>query len=259
MQMKIALVGNSGSGKTTLFNSLTGVPQDAGNRAGITVERKEAPVADDPEVILMDLPGIVSLAPYTREEAAVRNCLVQERPDAILNVIEGTNPEPGLFLSTQLNDLGVPFVMAVGKMDLVRKKGRQMDLRKLETRMHCRVVELSARDRGECAAAVRAAVEAAGQEERLQAPAVFGENVERALLGIGEILKGKVPGNMLRWYAIKVFERDGRALDAMGLSPRELEEAEALIRAVEAEEEDDSESVLTNQRYAFISSVMEEL
>ena len=248
MQMKIALVGNSGSGKTTLFNSLTGVPQDAGNRAGITVERKEAPVADDPEVILMDLPGIVSLAPYTREEAAVRNCLVQERPDAILNVIEGTN-----------NDLGVPFVMAVGKMDLVRKKGRQMDLRKLETRMHCRVVELSARNRGECAAAVRAAVEAAGQEERLQAPAVFGENVERALLGIGEILKGKVPGNMLRWYAIKVFERDGRALDAMGLSPRELEEAEALIRAVEAEEEDDSESVLTNQRYAFISSVMEEL
>ena len=115
MQMKIALVGNSGSGKTTLFNSLTGVPQDAGNRAGITVERKEAPVADDPEVILMDLPGIVSLAPYTREEAAVRNCLVQERPDAILNVIEGTNPEPGLFLSTQLNDLGVPFVMAVGR------------------------------------------------------------------------------------------------------------------------------------------------
>ena len=178
--------------------------------------------------------------------------------DAILNVIEGTNPEPGLFLSTQLNDLGVPFVMAVGKMDLVRKKGRQMDLRKLETRMRCRVVELSSRDRGECAAAVRAAVEAAGQECP-QAPAVFGENVERALLGIGEILKGKIPGNMLRWYAIKVFERDGRALDAMGLSPRELEEAEALIRAVEAEEEDDSESVLTNQRYAFISSVMEEL
>ena len=259
MQMKIALVGNSGSGKTTLFNSLTGDPQSGGNRAGITVERKEAQMADNPEVILMDLPGIVSLAPYTREEAAVRSCLVQERPDAILNVIEGTNPEPGLFLSTQLNDLGVPFVMAVGKMDLVRKKGRQMDLRKLETRMHCRVVELSSRDRGECAAAVRAAVEAAGQEERLQAPAVFGENVERALLGIGEILKGKVPGNMLRWYAIKVFERDGRALDAMGLSPRELEEAEALIRAVEAEEEDDSESVLTNQRYAFISSVMEEL
>ncbi len=259
MQVKIALVGNSGCGKTTLFNVLTGVPQNPRNRAGITVDKREGQVKGWEEVTLLDLPGIVSLSPYTLKEAEVRRSLVQEKPDAVLNVIDGTNLERGLFLGTQLAELGIPRVMAVSKMDLVRRSGRKIDCGKLEERLQCRVLELSARKEKGCMEAVLAAVDAAGTWDRSRRPMVFEEDVERALQEIGEILQEKIPEAMRRWYEIKVFERDARTLRVLDLSPKELETIEEIIRAAEAAEEDDSESVLTNQRYAFIASVMEEM
>lgn len=259
MQVKIALAGNPGCGKTTLFYVLTGDPKYAENRAGVTVEKREERMKEEEDILLVDLPGIISLSPYTLDEVTARNCLVNEKPDAVLNVIDGTRMERSLFLMTQLTELGIPLVLAVSKTDLIRKNDGPSVCRKLEDLLGCRTLGISVREKERCAEAALAA--AAAARERMQPPLLpmYRENVIEALLGIREILRDKVPERLLRWYGIKVFERDGRTLETLGLAPGELERAEALIRSVEESEGDDSESVLTNQRYEFITSVMERL
>lgn len=259
MQVKIALAGNPGCGKTTLFYVLTGDPRYAENRAGVTVEKKEGWVKEDDDILLVDLPGLASLSPYTLNEVIARNCLVNERPDAVLNVIDGTRMERSLFLTTQLTELGIPLVLAVSKMDLIRESSGPSLHSRLEELLGCRTIGISVREKERCAEAVRAA--AAAAKERMQPPLLpmYGENVDEALRRIRRILQGRVPERLLRWYGIKVFERNSRVLGTLGFSPGELESVEALVRSAEEEEGDDAESILTNQRYEFISSVMEKL
>ena len=259
MQVKIALAGNPGCGKTTLFYVLTGDPRYAENRAGVTVEKKEGRMKGAEDILLVDLPGITSLSPYTLNEVIARNCLVNERPDAVLNVIDGTRFERSLFLTTQLTELGIPLVLAVSKTDLVRENNGPALCSRLEELLGCRAIGISVREQERCAEAVRAA--AAAAREQMQPPLLpmYGENVTEALRGIRKILRDKVPERLLRWYEIKVFERNGRVLEVLGLTPGELKNVEAMIRQVEEAEGDDAESVLTNQRYDFISSIMEGL
>ena len=259
MQVKIALAGNPGCGKTTLFYVLTGDPKYAENRAGVTVEKKEGWMKGEEDILLVDLPGLSSLSPYTLNEVIARNCLVNENPDAILNVIDGTRIERSLFLTTQLTELGIPLVLAVSKSDLVRERSGPSLCRRLEEYLGCRTISVSVREKEHCAEAVRAAAGAA--RERMQPPLLpmYGENVSEALREIRGILRNRAPERLIRWYGIKVFERNGRVLEALGLTPAELERVDALVRSVEEAEGDDAESVLTNQRYEFIASVMEKL
>ena len=256
MDIKIALAGNPNCGKTTLFNALTGSNQYVGNWPGVTVEKKEGRLKGRKDVIIQDLPGIYSLSPYTLEEVVARNYLVGERPDAILNIVDGTNIERNLYLTTQLIELGIPVVVAVNMIDLVRKNGDQIDLAKLGEALGCEVVEMSALKGEGAADAAQKAVSAATVKRSRELPHVFTGSVEHALAHIEESLAGKVDDGYLRWYAIKVFERDEKVLESLQLDDTLAQHLEQHILDCEQELDDDAESIITNQRYAYISRVV---
>ncbi len=256
MDIKIALAGNPNCGKTTLFNSLTGSNQYVGNWPGVTVEKKEGRLKGHREVIMQDLPGIYSLSPYTLEEVVARSYLVNEKPDAILNIVDGTNIERNLYLTTQLIELGLPVVVAVNMIDLVRRNGDKIDLQKLGAALGCQVVEMSAlKGEGGMEAAEKAMAMAKAQRSG-ELPHVFTGSVEHALAHIEESIQGMVDGQYLRWYAIKVFERDEKVLEELKLSGDLAAHLEEHIADCEAELDDDAESIITNQRYAYINSVV---
>ena len=257
MSIKIALAGNPNSGKTTLFNALTGSNQYVGNWPGVTVEKKEGYLkGSNKDVIIQDLPGIYSLSPYTLEEVVSRSYLVTEKPDAILNIVDGTNIERNLYLTTQLIELGLPVVVAVNMIDLVRKNGDKIDLRKLGAGLGCEVVEMSAlKGEGGLEAAQRAKA-LAQANKTVELPHVFTGSVEEAIAHIEESIAGKVDQRLIRWYAIKVFERDEKILEELNLSQALLDQMEQYISKCEAELDDDSESIITNQRYVYIQGVV---
>lgn len=255
MAVKIALAGNPNSGKTTLFNSLTGSSQYVGNWPGVTVEKKEGKLKGNRDVIIQDLPGIYSLSPYTLEEVVSRTYLVHEKPDAILNIVDGTNIERNLYLTTQLLELGIPVVMAVNMMDLVRKNGDRIDMKKLSEGLGARAIEISALKGEGIDQAAKMAVEAAGSGSRKPVPAMYSPEVEGVIRKIEQGLRGTVEEGFLRWYAVKVFERDSKALEELKLDRSQEEEFENLISGCEKALDDDSESIITNERYNYITEI----
>ena len=256
MEWKIALAGNPNCGKTTLFNALTGSNQYVGNWPGVTVEKKEGRLKGHKDVVIQDLPGIYSLSPYTLEEVVARNYLVGEKPDAILNIVDGTNIERNLYLTTQLIELGIPVVVAVNMIDLVRKNGDQIDLQKLGSALGCQVVAMSALKGEGGMEAAEQALSAAQAKAAGELPHVFTGSVEHAIAHIEESIAGKVDERYLRWYAIKVFERDEKVLADMKLDAGLQSHLEEHIADCEKELDDDAESIITNQRYAYINSVV---
>ena len=256
MDVKIALAGNPNCGKTTLFNALTGSSQYVGNWPGVTVEKKEGRLKGHRDVVIQDLPGIYSLSPYTLEEVVARSYLVREKPDAILNIVDGTNIERNLYLTTQLIELGLPVVVAVNMIDLVRKNGDTIDLAKLGKALGCEVVEMSALKGEGGMAAAEKAVALAQRKQTGELPHVFTGSVEHALAHIEESIQGKVSKGYLRWYAIKVFERDERVMEELDLPSDLKARLEKHIADCERELDDDAESVITGQRYAYINSVV---
>ena len=257
MSIKIALAGNPNCGKTTLFNILTGSNQYVGNWPGVTVEKKEGALKGHDDVIIQDLPGIYSLSPYSPEEVVTRTYLVNDHPDAILNIVDGTNIERNLYLTTQLMDLGHPVVIAVNMIDLVRKNGDTIDLEKLGKALGCVCVEISALKGEGCLEAAEKAVELARNHTHGDMPHVFGGGVEHALAHIEESIEGKVKNNYLRWYAIKLFERDEMVRKEVGLSEDILDHLEKHITDCEKELDDDAESIIADQRYTYIGSVIQ--
>lgn len=256
MAIKIALAGNPNCGKTTMFNDLTGSSQYVGNWPGVTVEKKEGRLKGRRDVVIQDLPGIYSLSPYTLEEVVAREYLISQKPDAILNIIDATNIERNLYLTTQLIELGIPVVVALNMMDLIRKNGDRIDVEKLSQALGCRVIETAALKGIGSVKAAEAAAEMAAKDEAAHMPAVFGGSVEHAIAHIEESIEGFVPGRYLRWYAIKVFERDENIHKALNLSKALKDHMEEHIAACEAEMDDDAESIITNQRYTYISRVV---
>ena len=256
MGVKIALAGNPNCGKTTLFNILTGSNQYVGNWPGVTVEKKEGTWKGDPEVVIQDLPGIYSLSPYSPEEVVTRRYLVIEHPDAILNIVDGTNIERNLYLTTQLIELGHPVVVAVNMIDLVRKNGDTLNLEKLSRALGCTCVEISALKGLGCEEAARKAVELARNHTHTDMPHVFGGSVEHALAHIEESIEGRVQSNYLRWYAIKLFERDERVRRELNLDSGLLAHLEKHIQDCEWEMDDDAESIIADQRYTYIGNVV---
>ena len=258
MELKIALAGNPNCGKTTLFNDLTGSSQYVGNWPGVTVEKKEGKLRGHSDVIVQDLPGIYSLSPYTLEEVVSRKYLVGEKPDAILNIVDGTNIERNLYLTTQLIELGIPVLVAVNMMDLVRKNGDKLNLAKLSERLGCPVVEMSALKSEGCMQAAEAALALAeGKKQVEEQPHVFTGSVEHAIAHIEESIQGHVEPRFLRWYAIKLFERDSKVQEELNLPADLMAHLEQHIADCEAELDDDAESIVTNQRYAYINKVMD--
>ena len=257
MDIKIALAGNPNCGKTTLFNALTGSSQYVGNWPGVTVEKKEGKLKGHKDVVIQDLPGIYSLSPYTLEEVVARGYLVGEKPDAILNIVDGTNIERNLYLTTQLIELGIPVVVAVNMIDLVRKNGDKIDLQKLGGALGCEVVEMSALKGEGGMAAAEKAVALAQSRKAGELPHVFTGSVEHAVAHIEESIEGKVDARYLRWYAIKVFERDDKVMAELALDPGLKSHLEEHIADCERELDDDAESIITNQRYAYINGVVE--
>ena len=256
MDIKIALAGNPNCGKTTLFNALTGSSQYVGNWPGVTVEKKEGRLKGHKDVVIQDLPGIYSLSPYTLEEVVARSYLVNEKPDAILNIVDGTNIERNLYLTTQLIELGLPVVVAVNMIDLVRKNGDTIKLNKLGEALGCEVVEMSALKGEGGMAAAEKAVALAQRKQAGELPHVFTGSVEHALAHIEESIQGKVSEGYLRWYAIKIFERDEKVLEELGLGSELKAHLEQHIADCEKELDDDAESIITNQRYSYINSVV---
>ncbi len=256
MDIKIALAGNPNCGKTTLFNALTGSSQYVGNWPGVTVEKKEGRLKGHKDVVIQDLPGIYSLSPYTLEEVVARSYLVNEKPDAILNIVDGTNIERNLYLTTQLIELGLPVVVAVNMIDLVRKNGDTISLNKLGEALGCEVVEMSALKGEGGMTAAEKAVALAQRKQAGELPHVFTGSVEHALAHIEESIQGKVAEGYLRWYAIKVFERDEKVLEELNLSADLKAHLEQHITDCETELDDDAESIITNQRYSYINSVV---
>ena len=257
MEIKIALAGNPNSGKTTLFNILTGSNQYVGNWPGVTVEKKEGKLKGSDDVVIQDLPGIYSLSPYSPEEVVTRRYLVGEHPDAILNIVDGTNIERNLYLTTQLIELGHPVVVAVNMIDLVRKNGDTIDLDKLSRALGCNCVEISALKGLGCQEAAQKAVELARNHTHADMPHVFNGSVEHALAHIEESIEGKVDKNYLRWYAIKLFERDERVRQELNLDETLLGHLEKHIADCEQEMDDDAESIIADQRYTYIGYVIE--
>ena len=256
-EIKIALAGNPNCGKTTLFNSLTGANQYVGNWPGVTVEKKDGRLKDSKDVVIQDLPGIYSLSPYTLEEVVSRNYLVNEKPDAILNIVDGTNIERNLYLTSQLIELGIPVVVAVNMMDLVRKNGDKIDLGRLGAAMGCKAVEMSALKGEGCKAAADAAVAAARSGKPADLPKVFTGSVEKAIETIEGLVQGKVESRFVRWYAVKLFERDEKVMAELHLDSATAAQVEQAVAAVEQELDDDAESIVTNQRYTFIHTVIQ--
>jgi len=257
MQFKIALAGNPNTGKTTLFNALTGSNQFVGNWPGVTVEKKEGTLIGHPDVLLQDLPGIYSLSPYTLEEVVSRTYLVTERPDAILNIVDGTNLERNLYLTTQLMELGIPVIMAVNMMDVVRANGDIIHTETLAKSMGCPVLEISARTGAGIKELADFAARTAKHQPVTEPKHDFSGPVEHALAHIEEALQGRLPAHQERWYTIKLFERDPEVLKEMKL-PQELQNhINEDVKAVEDEMDDDAESIITNERYNFVSKLIE--
>ena len=256
MELKIALAGNPNCGKTTLFNALTGSNQYVGNWPGVTVEKKEGKLKGHKDVVIQDLPGIYSLSPYTLEEVVARSYLVNEKPDAILNIVDGTNIERNLYLTTQLIELGLPVVVAVNMIDLVRKNGDTIDLAKLGAALGCEVVEMSALKGEGGMEAAEKAVALAQSHKAGELPHVFTGSVEHAIAHIEESILGKVDEGFLGWYAIKLFERDSKVLEDLKLDKELASHLEEHIADCEKELDDDAESIITNQRYAYINTVV---
>ncbi|MCH5257000.1 MAG: ferrous iron transport protein B [Lachnospiraceae bacterium] len=254
MSITIALAGNPNCGKTTLFNALTGANQFVGNWPGVTVEKKEGKLKGDKDVAIMDLPGIYSLSPYTLEEVVARNYLVTERPDAILNIVDGTNLERNLYLSTQLLELGIPVVMAVNMMDVVNKTGDKIHADKLSKKLGCEVIEISALKGTGVQAAINKAVEAAKQKKRTTAAHIFEDVVETAIKRVADKLGSEVPEEQKRFFAIKLLEKDDKISEQLKTIPN----ASAEINMLEKEFDDDTESIITNERYVYISSIIDE-
>ena len=256
MAITIALAGNPNAGKTTLFNQLTGSNQYVGNWPGVTVEKKEGKLKGHKDVVIADLPGIYSLSPYTLEEVVARNYLINNRPDAILNIIDGTNLERNLYLSTQLKELGIPVVMAINMMDVVEKNGDVLNLEELGKAMGCKVVSISAlRNKGVAEASALAVAEANGKNDTV-VQHKFSEQVEGAINSIENLLEGNVPESQKRFFAIKLFERDDKIRNEMPEKAKNLD-VESIIAAVEKAEDDDSESIITNERYNYIQSIID--
>lgn len=258
MKFKIGLAGNPNSGKTTLFNSLTGANQYVGNWPGVTVEKKEGSYKNDKDVIFTDLPGVYSLSPYTLEEVVARNYLIDETPDAILNIVDGTNIERNLYLTTQLIELGIPVVIAINMMDVVRKNGDKIDIALLSKELGCEIVEISALKGEGIDEAARAAIRAAKSKSKVRAH-MFSGLVEHAIAHIEEAAVHEMEDAKQRWYAIKIFERDSKVVESIGLSDKKLSHIEKDIRAVELELDDDAESIIINERYEYITSLMEKV
>jgi ferrous iron transporter FeoB len=254
MSIKIALAGNPNSGKTTLFNDLTGSNQFVGNWPGVTVEKKEGKLKGNKDVIIMDLPGIYSLSPYTLEEVVARNYLIGERPDVILNIVDGTNLERNLYLSTQLLELGIPVVMAVNMMDVVQKSGDEIDFAKLSKDLGCEVVEISALKGNGTQLAAEAAVKAARTQQGKVAVHRFGKEVEATITEIESQLDASIKAEQKRFFAIKLFERDDKIEAQMTQKP----DVESIIEKTESAMDDDAESIITNERYEYISSIIKD-
>ena len=254
-QIKIALAGNPNSGKTTLFNALTGSNQFVGNWPGVTVEKKEGKLKKHDDVAIMDLPGIYSLSPYTLEEVVARNYLITERPDAILNIIDGTNLERNLYLTTQLTELGIPVVIAINMMDVVRKNGDKINVDELSRELGCKIVEISALKGEGIMEAAEAAVQAAKSTKTVPMH-TFSGPVEHAIAHIEEAAVHNLPEEQQRWYAIKIFERDDKVLDKLHIDPSVMAHIEEDIKAAEKELDDDAESIITNERYVYIAEII---
>ena len=254
-QIKIALAGNPNSGKTTLFNALTGSNQFVGNWPGVTVEKKEGKLKKHDDVAIMDLPGIYSLSPYTLEEVVARNYLITERPDAILNIIDGTNLERNLYLTTQLTELGIPVVIAINMMDVVRKNGDKINVEELSRELGCKIVEISALKGEGVMEAAEAAVQAAKSTKTVPMH-TFSGPVEHAIAHIEEAAVHNLPEEQQRWYAIKIFERDDKVLDQLKIDPTVMAHIEEDIKAAEKELDDDAESIITNERYVYIAEII---
>ncbi len=254
MSIRIALAGNPNCGKTTLFNALTGSNQFVGNWPGVTVEKKEGKLKKYEDVIVTDLPGIYSLSPYTLEEVVARNYLIGERPDVIMNLVDGTNLERNLYLTTQLTEIGIPVVVAINMMDLVRKRGDTIDIEALSKAIGCKVVEISALKGDGIMEAAEAAIVAANKTKTIPTHAFSGE-VEHALAHIEEAAVHNMPDEQQRWYAIKIFERDDKVLAQLNLDKKIIDHIEADIVHVETEFDDDAEAIITNERYNYIASI----
>ncbi|MBP5755620.1 MAG: ferrous iron transporter B [Clostridia bacterium] len=255
MDIRIALAGNPNSGKTTLFNALTGSNQFVGNWPGVTVEKKEGKLKKHEGVVVTDLPGIYSLSPYTLEEVVARNYLIGERPDAILNIVDGTNLERNLYLTTQLTELGIPVVVAVNMMDVVKKEGDKINVAELSRQIGCPVVEISALKETGIAEAAEAAINAAKNGKTIPQH-TFSGPVEHALAHIEEAVVHDMPEEQQRWYAVKIFERDEKVLEQLNISPETLAHIEEDVKAAETELDDDAESIITNERYIYIAEVI---
>ncbi|MGN9056843.1 ferrous iron transport protein B [Bariatricus sp. HCP28S3_A7] len=262
MRVKIALAGNPNSGKTTLFNALTGSNQFVGNWPGVTVEKKEGKIkgytTKGEEAILVDLPGIYSLSPYTLEEVVSRNFLIGEKPDAIINIIDGTNLERNLYLTTQLTEIGIPVIIAVNMMDLVRKNGEELDIDRLSKDTGCKVVEISALKGEGIDQLIRRAVAIAKSGKNVQPAHKFEGCVEHAIAHIEEAISGHVDESMERWYAVKLFERDEKVRESLNLAKELLDHIEEDVVSCEKEMEDDAESIITGERYNYIGSMIED-
>ena len=255
MDLRIALAGNPNSGKTTLFNALTGSNQFVGNWPGVTVEKKEGKLKKHDGVVITDLPGIYSLSPYTLEEVVARNYLIGERPDAILNIVDGTNLERNLYLTTQLTELGIPVVVAINMMDVVRKNGDKINIEELSNELGCKILEISALKGNGVTEAAEAAIEAAKNSKTVPMH-TFSGPVEHAIAHIEEAAVHDMPAEQQRWYAIKIFERDDKVLEQLKLSESAMAHIEQDIKAAEDELDDDAESIITNERYIYIAQLM---
>ena len=255
MNLRIALAGNPNCGKTTLFNALTGSNQFVGNWPGVTVEKKEGRLKKHDGVVITDLPGIYSLSPYTLEEVVARNYLIGERPDAILNIVDGTNLERNLYLTTQLTELGIPVVVAINMMDIVRKNGDKINIPELSRELGCKIVEISALKGNGVMEAAETAIDEAKNAKTVPMH-TFSGPVEHAIAHIEEAAVHDMPVEQQRWYAIKIFERDDKVLEQLKLSESTLNHIEQDIKAAEEELDDDAESIITNERYIYIAQLM---
>ena len=256
MNIRIALAGNPNSGKTTLFNALTGSNQFVGNWPGVTVEKKEGKLKNHDSVTIVDLPGIYSLSPYSQEEVIAREYLVKEKPEAILNIIDGTNLERNLYLTTQLMEMGIPMVLAINMSDVVRKNGDKIDTKELSKRLGYPVFEISALKKEKVMEAAEAAILAASSSSSLPYPK-FSEEIEKSLSAISSVIKGKTEEKNERWYTVKVLERDSRINEELSLTREEKDKIEEIISTLEKEEDDEGESIITNERYSYIAKLIE--
>lgn len=256
MNIRIALAGNPNSGKTTLFNALTGSNQFVGNWPGVTVEKKEGKLKNHDSVTIVDLPGIYSLSPYSQEEVIAREYLVKEKPEAILNIIDGTNLERNLYLTTQLMEMGIPMVLAINMSDVVRKNGDKIDIKELSKRLGYPVFEISALKKEKVMEAAEAAILAASSSSSLPYPK-FSEEIEKSLSAISSVIKGKTEEKNERWYTVKVLERDSRINEELSLTSEEKDKVEFIISTLEKEEDDEGESIITNERYSYIAKLIE--